>query len=220
MKKQLFTLIASAALLAGCGGNDDTVVITPAPAQAQPTVTRQQVEFLARPAIAEGLLFSTDLLNTYNAVGPSFVAAALADPNSAQGRAAARLFAQAITVLNLLENVDGNGTNGLLTSEIVGAFLPDVMRIDTTVNIGVADASYPTFNAAGSTLVGGRKLTDDVIDITLTVLTDGAVTSDGVPYYRPAAGVGSTNPSIGHKLLNGQAAPNGPATFPFLAAPN
>jgi hypothetical protein len=220
MKKQLFTLIASAALLAGCGGNDESFVFTaPQPAEAQPSLTRQQVEFLARPAIGEGLLFSNALLNAYNSVSPSFVAAALADPNSAQGQAAAPIFAQAIAVLEILENVDGNPSNELTTPQIVGAFLPDVMRIDTTLNIAVADASYPTFNPAGSTLAGGRKITDDVIDITLTVLTDGAVTTDNVPYYRPDAGEGSTNPSIGHSLLNGQAAPNGPAEFPFLAAP-
>jgi hypothetical protein len=213
--------MASASLLAGCSDNNADFVFTgPQPAQAQPTVTHQQVEFLARPGIGEGLLYSNAFLNTYNAVSPSFVFAALQDPNSAQGQAAAPIFAEAIGVLNLLEGADGDNANGLTTGEIVGAFLPDVMRIDTSLNIAVADPSYPTFNPSGSTLVGGRKLTDDVIDITLSVLTDGAVNSDGVPYYRPAAGAGSTNQAIGHSFLNGQNAEFGPAEFPFLAPPH
>jgi len=60
--------------------------------------------------------------------------------------------------------------------------------------------------------VAGRKLEDDVIDITYQVLTGKAGVGDGVPYTRPAAGPGSTNPAIGHKPLI--------ASFPFLAPPN
>lgn len=221
MKKTLFTLIAGAALLAGCSSNDENFVFTnPQPANAQPAVTQQQVEFLARPGIGEALLFSNDFLNAYNSVSPSFIRAALDDPNSAAGQAAGPIFAQAITVLNILENVDGNPNNGLTTTQIVGAFLPDVMRIDTTLAFNPGDTSFATFNTQGTTLVGGRKLTDDVIDIALTVLTDGAVTTDNVPYYRPATGAGSANPSIGHKLLEGQTTPFGPAQFPYLAPPN
>jgi hypothetical protein len=52
------------------------------------------------------------------------------------------------------------------------------------------------------------------------VLTGVGGLGDGVPYTRPAMGAGSTNPAIGHKLLNGQAGANLTATFPFLAAPN
>ena len=44
--------------------------------------------------------------------------------------------------------------------------------------------------------------------------------SDNVPYTRPAAGPGSANEAIGHHLLNGQSAPKGAATFPFLAPAN
>ena len=70
-------------------------------------------------------------------------------------------------------------------------------------------------NSSG-VLTGGRKLTDDVIDITLQVLLDDPTASDGVPYYRGA----SANTNIGHSRLNGQTVDFGPATFPFLAAPN
>ena len=223
MKKLLLSVVASAAIFAtGCGSSSNDIIVgqVQAPAQA-PANTRTQVEFLGRPGIGEALLFNNNLLNTYNAVTPRFVAAALADPNSAEGQAAAPIFTQAITVLDILENADNNPNNGLTTPQIVGAFLPDVLRIDTTLNFtptanGVETSSYGTFNAVGTTLRGGRKLTDDVIDITLTVLTDGAVTADGVPYYRPG---GNTNTAIGHSRLNGETTNFGTSTFPYLAPP-
>jgi hypothetical protein len=233
MKKKLFAIIACAAMLAGCGNNNEDFVFTnPQPAQAQAGVTHQQVEFLARPAIGEGLLFSNALLNTYNAVGPSFVAAALADPSSAQGQAAAPILEQASAVLDILTNLDGDPNDNLTTAQIVGAFLPDVMRIDTTLNVPVDTPSYAFAQNAHGSVVGGRKLTDDVIDISLTVLTGGVVTSDGVPYYRPDGvdnpndpfenddGTGAANVHIGHHRLNGQATDYGTATFPFLAPAN
>ena len=190
----------------------------------------QQVEFLARPAIAEGLLFSNDLLNTYNAVGPSFVATALNDPNSAEATAAAPIFAQATAVLNILTGLDPN--NGPTTQQVVAAFLPDVMRIDTRLNVDVPAPSYAAGANSIGVLTGGRKLTDDVIDITLTTLTGGAVTTDNVPYYKPDGidnpddpfeidnGAGANNGGIGHQRLNGQAVDYGTATFPFLAPAN
>jgi len=205
--------LASAAIFATGCGNSTNLVQTPPPAQAQ-VVTRTQVEFLARPGIGEALLFDNDLLNTYNAVTPRFVAAALADPNSAEGQAAAPVFSQATTVLDLLTELDPN--SGPTTGEVVQAFLPDVMRIDTSLNVAVGDPAYTAAVNTNGSLVGGRKLTDDVVDATLTTLTGGVVTNDGVPYYDPNNG----NTAIGHSRLNGQTTDFGPATFPFLAPPN
>lgn len=217
MKKTLLTVLAAAALLgSGCGTNLANFTFTPAQAQAQTGTTTTQVEFLARPAISEGLLFTNNFLNAYNAVTPRFVAAGLADANSTEGKAIAPVLAEATTVLTLLDDPN----NGLTVAQKAGAFLPDVMRIDTTLNFTADNTpSYPTFNSNSTTLVGGRKITDDVVDITLTVLSDGAVKSDGVPYYRPTTGTGSTNLAIGHSMLNGQTTEFGPATFPFLAPP-
>lgn len=211
------TLLVAAAALVAFGCNDSNSSGTPAVvSNDNPPVaaTVIQVEQLARPGINEALLRSNNLLNTYNAVGPAFVAAALANPNGTEGRAAAPVFAEAIDTLNLFTALDGAG--GITTDAAVRAFLPDVMRIDTTVNVPVAGSAYAAAaNTAGSP-VAGRKLTDDVIDITLTVLTGGVVTTDNVPYYSP----GNGNAGVGHQNLNGQAAANGPASFPFLAPAN
>jgi hypothetical protein len=59
-----------------------------------------------------------------------------------------------------------------------------------------------------------------VIDITLNVLigTAQGTIKDGVSYAGPTPNTNTAQP--GHKLLNGQSARSGPATFPFLADPN
>ncbi|HIB69358.1 MAG TPA: DUF4331 domain-containing protein [Phycisphaerales bacterium] len=225
MKKLVLSVLASAAIFATGCGNNTNLVAPIAPAQAQ-TSTVTQVEFLARPGIGEALLFTNSFLNTYNAINPRFQRTVLDNPNGPEAQAAGPLISQARSVLDLLEQADGN-VNGLTTDQILAAFIPDVMRIETAGttadgfrNNGTSNPSYGTFNNAGSTLSYGRKLTDDVIDITLNVLTDGAIQSDQVPYYKPANGPGSTNPNIGHQRLNGQTTNFGPSSFPFLAPPN
>ena len=213
MKKTLITLLAGLLAWTSSGCGDSNNFVSPiAPAQAQAT-TFTQVEFLARPGIGEALLLSNSNLNTYNAVGPSFIAAALADPNSAEGQAAAPVLAEATTVLNVLTNVN---PTGITTAQAVAIFLPDVMRVDTTQTFTSAQTAYSGAANANGVLTGGRKLTDDVVDITLQVLLDDPAASDGVPYYRGA----STNTNIGHARLNGQTTDFGAATFPFLAPPN
>jgi Domain of unknown function (DUF4331) len=146
----------------------------------------QQVERLARPAINEGLIVSNDLLNTFNSVPPT------ADLSPA----AAPIGAEATRTLKALGN-DNARTNALLT-----AFLPDVMRIDTTAPSGYGNA----LNAKGSP-IRGRLLKDDVIDTTLSVLTNGAITGDNATYEGTPG-----NPAQGHKPLEG--------SFPYLALPN
>jgi len=101
----------------------------------------------------------------------------------------------ASTVLKLL----GNSLERV--GALLGAFLPDMMRIDTTGPSGCANDR----NQRGSP-VRGRMLKDDVIDIALQVLSNGAVKGDNVSYDGPDAG-GSK-----HKPLLGE--------FPYLADPN
>jgi Domain of unknown function (DUF4331) len=146
----------------------------------------QQVERLGRPAINEGLIVSNNLLNTFNSVPPT------ADLSPAAGP----IGAEAARTLKALGN-NPDRTKALLT-----AFLPDVMRIDTTGASGYGNA----LNAKGSP-IRGRMLKDDVIDTTLSVLTNGAVKGDNVSYD----GSGG-NAAQGHKALE----PN----FPYLALPN
>ena len=61
----------------------------------------------------------------------------------------------------------------IYANRMAGVFLPDVMRIDTTVTSGY-NAALCNAAAAGSPLLcGGRKLDDNVMDITYAFLLNG-----------------------------------------------
>jgi hypothetical protein len=195
--------LSAVAAIPACHGSDDDVTGA--------VTTYVQVERFGRPAINEGLFVTNDYLNAVNSISPGQDGAALVGP----------VFAEAAGTLVAFGTI--GGPLAPVPTDVVAALIPDVMRIDTTIASPVGTAAYA--NGAvpvGTTVrpVAGRKLEDDVVDITYFVLTGVGAASDGVPYTKPIAGPGSTNPAIGHQLLNGQAAPNMTATFPFLAAPN
>jgi Domain of unknown function (DUF4331) len=144
-----------------------------------------QVERLARPAVNEGLIVTNGFLNAFNSIPPSQDLSAAAAP----------VRAEAIKTLLALGNSDARAT------ALAGAFLPDVMRIDTAQKSGYLNA----VNAKGSPITG-RLLLDDTVDQTLTVLT-GQPGADNVSYNGTPG-----NPSQGHQPLVPQ--------FPYLALPN
>jgi hypothetical protein len=200
--------LSAAALLPACGSshNEDPATGT----------TWVQVERLARPAINEGLFVTNDFLNAVNSIRPDQDAGALVGP----------VAAEAVGTLQALGQIGtANAATPPTPGDVVAALIPDVMRIDTTIASPVGTPAYANGAVAVGTAVrpvAGRKIEDDVIDITYQVLTGVPGLGDGVPYYKPAAGPGSTNPAIGHNKLHGQAAigANQSATFPFLADPN
>ncbi len=124
-------------------------------------------------------------------------------------------------------------TNGLTPSPVAtlaGQFLPDVMRISTndahyayamvanaartgnSLQQEVAYASCVSATSGAPVLCGGRKIRDDVIDITLTYIAGGnpnPAALGAVPAYTINDGVVYA-PSHPGALL---------ATFPFLAVP-
>lgn len=195
--------LSAAAVIPACGGSHD----------APEATSWVQVERLARPAINEGLFVTNDYLNAVNSIRPDQDAGALVGP----------VFNEAAATLVALGTIGGVAAPA--PGDVVTALIPDVMRIDTTIASPVGTAAYANGAVAiGSTVrpVAGRKIEDDVIDVTYAVLTGVGAASDGVPYYRPAAGAGSTNPAIGHNKLHGQGSLGAAqsATFPFLADPN
>lgn len=160
----------------------------------RPDGSYAQVERLARPAVNEGLVLTNDFLNALNGVGPDFEAAALAGQQPA-ARIAGPIVTEAKRTLLALGNSDARANS------LLGAFLPDVMRIDTTQPSGYGNA----LNGRGSP-IRGRLIRDDVVDITLSVLSNGAVTSDNVSYDGPNLG------GKGHKPVLG--------SFPYVPEPN
>ncbi|MEG4144826.1 DUF4331 domain-containing protein [Microcoleus sp. Pol12B5] len=149
----------------------------------------KQFERLARPAINEGLIVSPAYLEAFNNIPPRLDLSGAAAP----------VRQEAVATLNAVDLLDGR--DNVDPNAIAGAFLPDVMRIDTTKTSGYASAT----NAQGS-LIGGRMLMDDVIDITLGALV-GSPVGDNVSYNGTPG-----NPAQGHKPLE--------RNFPYLALPN
>lgn len=172
-----------------------------------PEVQYQQIERLGRPAVNEGLVVTNDYLNAYNSIPPS------ADLSSAAGPVLAEA-ANTITSVQAAANAAyGVNVSGAPTvSQVVAGFIPDVMRIDTTVAFTTGQTAYNGCLSAGGMLCGGRKIKDDVIDITLSFLVvgdaSGASIKDNVGYDGVAGNAGQP----GHKAVL--------ASFPYLAAPN
>ena len=197
--------------LAGCGNDNKNGSGNPGnqPGQAPGS----QIDRLARPAINEGLSINDSTLNAFNSVPPS---ADLSD-------AAAPVRAEAVNTLKAFAALGQKlgTTPAPPPATTAGAFFPDVMRIDTRNSI---PPGTPAYNSATSgskgILTGGRKLEDDSIDITLSLLVAGDATGktvqDGVSY----AGVPGNPNQPGHQLLHGQTSRGGTATFPFVTTPN
>ncbi|GAB4461473.1 MAG: hypothetical protein OHK0037_10600 [Elainellaceae cyanobacterium] len=174
-------------LLAG-GGNVNTFDVWGTLNIRDPRTGRfTQVEQIARPGINELLTTgSQTIYETYNRTQPARFNSA--DSNTIRDNITA--------VLKLVGNNDARA-NGL-----VRALLPDVMRIDTTVPSGYGNK----FNALGSP-AAGRLLLDDVVDASLNIVTNGAITTDNVSYEGTPG-----NPAQGHQPLA--------TSFPYLAPPN
>jgi hypothetical protein len=202
--KSLFKLAAIPSLLvlvggaAGCTGGDDD--------DNTGDIVYVQIERIGRPAINEALVVTNAYLNAFNAIPPS--ADLSPDASVVVDEAVATL--DAIDLLDAADNVDATA--------IGGAFLPDVMRIDTTLAISTSSASFAAATGGSlGILTGGRKIEDDVVDVYYSVLVGVPGLGDNVRYE----GYPGLNPGQpGHKMLHGASAYNSAATFPFLADPN
>ncbi len=203
MKNSRLLLAAVPAVLmvaAGCGGGDKKHDVVG-------TTGYVQIERLARPAVNEGLITTNAYLNAFNSIPPTLDLTSAAQP----------VVLEAVGTLNAVDMLDG--VDNVDPLAIAGAFLPDVMRIDTTIAAAPPVIGYVSgASATKGILLGGRKIEDDVIDITLKVLVGNtsAAISDHVDY----AGHPGNPAQPGHQKLHGQSSYGGTATFPFLAKPN
>ena len=107
-----------------------------------------QVERLARPGINEALILTNDYLNALNSVGPDFEAAALKGEEPAAG-IAGPIVGEAIATLKAVGNDDERAL------ALVKAFLPDVMRIDTSQASGYANELKCWRQPYSRTLING-----------------------------------------------------------------
>jgi len=189
----ILTGILAASLLSGClstgsssdlGGSDMKEITPELPQSPEAAAEWIQVERLARPAINEGLILSNDYLNAFNSISPDLDLSTAAAP----------VRDEAVAVLSILKALALNLgiTNSPTPGQVAAGFLPDVMRIDVTTNVTPSASAYNACAdlidgiAGQASLCGGRKLKDDVGDITLSYLiagdASGAAVKDNVDY--------------------------------------
>ncbi len=208
-------LAGAAVMTAGCGSG-----LSGGNSNNSSTTTYTQIERLARPAVNEGLVLSDANLNAFNSIPPSL------DLQSSIPAVAAVL-TEATAVLTIVTTLTGpnppaGGVGDPTAGEVAGQFLPDVMRISVdNADLTIAASASRTANeiagevgyvgclstTAGTPLLcGGRKIRDDVIDITLSYIVVGA---SGVSIPYPVTD--DVGYDAGHGTLLG--------AFPFLARP-
>lgn len=216
--KNQYSLLALLALLTtGCGAG----LSGGSSGNSSMMTTYTQIERLGRPAINEGLVLSNDNLNAFNSIPPSLDLASSVP-------AVAAVLTEATAVLNIVTNLDGSATGGLTdptAGEVAGQFLPDVTRIsvangdiagisanaDRTSNSTLGETAYIgclSTTPGAPLLCGGRKIRDDVVDITLTYIAVGADGLGAIPFpvIDQVGYAGSTRTALRND-------------FPFLAAP-
>ncbi len=169
-----------------------------------------QIERLARPAINEGTVATNDNLNAFNSIPPSLDLSA--------NPAVVAVRTEVVNTLNVFDSLetanagDPTAADDNMANRVASGFLPDVMRIDTSTTVAANGVAYIACAADSENnadlandfiLCGGRKIEDDVVDITLNylVLGDPAATtlSDFIAY------------ADNHKAVL--------AGFPYLAQP-
>ena len=192
------TLLASGALISACGSSGGSVT-----KQSVSMGSYTQVERLARPAINEALIGTNTNLNLWNSVPPS------ADL-SPGGSAIVSEAGGTLTAINTYGTAQGLMPPPV--SQVVSGFLPDVMRIDTSISIPGAIPTLTSVTGMGysgclgptkAILCGGRKLRDNVVQITVNYLANGTNASFAGVTYDPTT----------------QAPPAVLAGFPYEAAP-
>ena len=177
--------------LAGCGGGGGGGV----PAPANGSVLYQQQERLARPLINEVLATVAERRHRANNID---------NPTDDPGQ--------------LANDIRGfmkfpAGRSDAITNVVASVLVPDVMKADLSQSGPAAYLGVETGGATGGKF-GGRKLQDDVVDMSL-----GVIFGNTVPALGLAPDDGKEIPSLtsdnvdssGHQYSS---------SFPYLQAPN
>ena len=184
------TGIAAAALAlaaAGCA-NDEQAGSIVDPGLAQPGaqgVVYEQVEFLGNPLVSEVTIVKA-MHDEYNATQP---------------------YSTATFAPQTGEFVTSFGRPAALASTLASVLYPDMLVVDTSKD--PSTVGWLSWALAGGW--GGRKLSDDVVDLGLTAIFSSFLTPDGAlcaPFELPLC---TDNVDANDRAFS--------PTFPYLAAP-
>ena len=187
-----------------------------------------QVDRVGRPFRNEIFLYNPTQQNLFNSLAPS----------SDLLNVSSTVQTEINSVLTVIRSyATGVGLSSAPTVvAVLNGYTPDVLRIDTTLTttaVGSWAYNKSTPMPSGeSLLLGGRKIEDDVWDITAAYLFAGSFTGGPTTAVSNGAdrvcyeGASSSRCSLasdrlqGHSLLYSATSYNAAASFPFLATPN
>ncbi|MEO8513479.1 MAG: DUF4331 family protein [Ignavibacteria bacterium] len=177
--KMLGLLLLPLAALAISGCSEDTVTTTPGS-----TVTYSMREQMGRPAIST-VFINSSMKDAFNSTPPNMMSAMFLDSMKAK-----------LVALN-----GGTYTGNILVPSDPGG--TNFMSLLATDELGVSKSGITSFYN-GTQVLTGRALTDDVIDVELTLVFGGPT--------------GASNPGLTSDHVNANDKPflN---TFPYLAEP-
>jgi len=187
-----FALSFAGVLIAGCGGGGSSVSSVP----QRPITTYTQIERLARPAIKE-------VFEPFNDHKISNAAEPYNDPT---------MKADIIGTEDYVRPPNTTaGTDYGVT--LAGILYPDEYDVDLSQS---GSAGYLGADSGGifGGKFGGRDLTDDVVNVSLSALFGNALTALGVPDDH------EENNCLSKENLTQRASQTQTATFPYFSAPH
>lgn len=199
--KFLFAAFCASFLVVGCSNDDDNINPTPPTKEADFSGTFSQVDHMGRPGINTVLSGSAEIKNKNNVTVPSMMEATFQEDFEAQleGLHDAYAIALGLTaddvdyqpnifgdILNGPEPTSGTNSNPVSATVLTTVLSTDVLEVAPNAPTIYFDAGAgaPTFEGAiGFT---GRRLQDDVIDVSLILLFGGETGArfngqDGLP---------------------------------------
>lgn len=186
--KFLFAALCASFLVVGCSNDDDNMGGTPPPAGVDFSGSFSQVDHMGRPGINTVLSGSADIKNMHNVTIPSMMQATFQAAFEARLEGLHDAYAVALgltaedvdyqpnilgDILNGAEPTSEDNPNIVSATVLTTVLSNDVLEVapNNVTTYFTAGAGAPSFDGAiGFT---GRKLQDDVIDVSLILLFGG-----------------------------------------------
>ncbi|NEV93052.1 DUF4331 domain-containing protein [Psychroflexus sp. YR1-1] len=183
--KFLFTAVFASFLLVGC--SDDDNAINPAPTEDF-SGTYEQVDHMGRPGINTVLSADADIKNTHNVTLPSMMQGVFQEAFEARLEALHDAYAIALgltaadvdyqpnilgDILNGSEPTSESNPNPVSATVLTTVLANDVLEVAPNAPTTYFDAGSGAPNFEGAIGFTGRRLQDDVIDVSLILLFGG-----------------------------------------------
>lgn len=186
--KFLFAAFFASFLVIGCSNDDDNMNIAPATAEVDFSGSFSQVDHMGRPGINTVLSGSADIKNLHNVTIPSMMQAAFQADFEAQLEGLHDAYAVALgltaedvdyqpnilgDILNGSEPTSETNPNPVSATVLTTVLSNDVLEVAPNLPTTYFNPGSGAPNFDGAIGLTGRRLQDDVIDVSLILLFGG-----------------------------------------------